>query len=166
MVGRKPKPVEQRLREGNTERTPLPEPLLIAGRPDMAEMVEPPEDLPADGKAAWREVVPVLAEVGILDRVDRLSLYSMCVFWARAIQAGKVVAKQGHLVRGAGGHIREHPSLKTERESFAAFHRVAEQFALTPVARTRLGLAELHRRTLRAEFESALGPPDLEPVEQ
>jgi len=166
MTGRKPKPVEQRIREGNPQRTPLPEPMLVAGRPPEDDpMLEVPEDMPADGKEAWNAVVPTLAEVGLLDRVDRLMLQAMCVQWARARQAGKVIAKQGHLIRGAGGHIREHPSLRTERDSYAAFSRFAEQFALSPVARTRLGLAEIHRRTLKAEFDSALGEADLQPVD-
>jgi len=166
MTGRKPKPTEQRIREGNPARSPMPEPMLVAGRPQEGDpMLEAPEDLPSDGKDAWNAVVPTLAEVGLLDRVDHLMLQAMCVQWARARQAGKVIAKQGHLIRGAGGHIREHPSLRTERESYAAFSRFAEQFALSPVARTRLGLAEIHRRTLKAEFESALGEPDLQPVD-
>jgi P27 family predicted phage terminase small subunit len=166
LSGRKPKPVEQRVREGNPQRSPLPEPMLVAGRPqDSDPMLEPPEDMPADGKEAWNQVVPTLHEVGLLDRVDRLMLQAMCMQWARARQAGKVISKQGHLIRGAGGHIREHPSLKTERDSYAAFSRFAEQFALSPVARTRLGLAEIHRRTLKAEFETAMGDPELEPID-
>jgi P27 family predicted phage terminase small subunit len=165
--GRNLKPVEQKMREGGeaVQHRAMPEPMLVAGRPGPEDMREPPETLPADGKEAWNAVVPQLADVGLLDRVDRLVLEAMCIHWARAKQAGKVIGRQGHLVRGPGGHIREHPSLRTERESFTAFMRIAEQFALTPVARTRLGLAELHRRTLKAEFEDALGEPELTPVE-
>jgi len=164
--GRAPTPAEERLREGGVvSHRPMPEPLLVAGRPSEEELLEPPEGMPSDGKVAWNAVVPQLHEVGLLDRVDRLALEAMCISWARAKQAGKVIARQGHLVRGPGGHIREHPSLRTERESYAAFMRLAEQFALTPIARTRLGLAELHRRTLKAEFEDALGEPDLQPIE-
>jgi len=157
------KPVEQRLREGNTDKAPLPEPLLIAGRPNADELA-PPEGMPADAVEAWNAVVPTLAETGLLDRVDRLALHAMCIQWARAMQAGKVIARQGHLVRGMGG-LKEHPSLRTERQSFEMFRKFAEEYALTPSARTRLGLAELHRRSLKAEFDSALGEVELEPVE-
>ena len=44
--------------------------------------------------------------------------------------------------------------------------RFAEEFGLTPVARTRLGLAELRRRrSMVDELRDSLGPPNLEPVE-
>ena len=164
MKGHPPNPVEQRIREGNPRRHPLPEPLLVSGRPEVNEL-EPPEDLPEAGKRAWNEIVPQLAEIGLLDRIDRLVLEAMCLHWARMKQAGKVISAQGHLVRGPGGSLREHPSLKTERESASAFFRLAEQYAMTPIARTRLGLAELHRRTLKAEFDTALGEPDLQPID-
>ena len=162
MTGRKPKPVEQRIREGNTEKRPITEPLLVAGRPDPGDpMLEAPEDLTSDGREAWDAIVPTLADVGLLDRVDRLALEAMCTMWARAKQSGRVVNRQGHLVRGANGVLREHPSLHTERQAFTRFLAYAEHYALTPVARTRLGLAELHRRALKDEFDTAIGVPDL-----
>ena len=49
------------------------------------------------------------------------------------------------------------PALRVERDAWQAFLRFAEQYALTPVARTRLGLAELHRRTLAEELDEQLG---------
>lgn len=166
MQGRMPTPVENRIREGNPQKRKMPEPLLVAGRVnDVENEFEPPEDMPEAGKQAWRTVVPELAAVGLLDHVDKLALEMMCIQYARMKQVGKVIARQGHLVRGAGGTLREHPSLKTEREAAGLFFRVAEQYALTPVARTRLGLAELHRRALKDEFNSALGEPDLRPID-
>jgi P27 family predicted phage terminase small subunit len=163
LPGPPPKPIEQRLREGNPAKRPLPEPVLIGGRPD--ESLEPPDDLPPDGRLAWNEVVPTLAEAGVLDRVDRLALEAMCAAWARAKQAQRLVASQGHFVRGSRGQLREHPSLRTEREATMLFLRYAEQFGLTPAARARLGLAELKRRTLKAEFDAALGLPNLKPID-
>lgn len=164
MKGNPPTPVEKRVREGNPQRRPIPEPLLVSGRPDDPNELQPPEDMPESGKQAWREIVPQLVQVGLVDRVDRLALEAMCTQWARFKQAGRVVNAQGHLVRGVSG-LREHPSLKTERDAASAFFRIAEHYGLTPIARTRLGLAELHRRQLKSEFEQALGMPDLQPVD-
>jgi len=48
-----------------------------------------------------------------------------------------------------------------EREATALFSRLGEQFALSATARARLGLAELHRRTLQAELPEAFGTPNL-----
>jgi P27 family predicted phage terminase small subunit len=164
-AGQRPTPVEQRVLEGNPRKHAIPEPLLVSGRPTLADpMVQAPEDLPAAGKDAWNAIVPQLAEVGLLDRVDRLMLEAMCLQWARAKQAGRVINAQGHLVKGAVG-LKEHPSLKTERDSMRLFAMFADQFALTPVARTRLGLAEFHRRTLQAEFEDSIGSADLQAID-
>ena len=76
-----------------------------------------------------------------------------------------MVAYEGHYTVGARGQIREHPALRIEREYMQTYLRLADQFALTPVARTRLGLAEVHRRALSAEMDDALGEPDLVPIE-
>jgi P27 family predicted phage terminase small subunit len=157
------KPVEQRLREGNVEREPLPEPLLIAGRPNADELA-PPDGMPTDAVEAWNAVVPTLAEVGLLDRVDRLALHAMCIQWARAMQAGKVINAQGHLIRGMGG-LKEHPSLATERKGIELFRKFAAEYGLTAMARTRLGLAELNRRSIQVELESSLGEVDLQEVD-
>ena len=51
--------------------------------------------------------------------------------------------------------------MKIEREAHGLYLKTAEQFGLTPMARTRLGLAELHRRSLHAEMTEALGGADI-----
>lgn len=165
MRGRRPKPVEQRIAEGNPGHRPLPEPLLVAGRLTANELAAPPDDLPADAKRLWLGDVQRIIDAGIADRVDRASLEALCVAYARAKQAGRVVSKVGLFTEGSRGQLREHPAVKIERESWTWFQRMAEQYGMTPVARTRLGQAELHRRTLAAELEDKLGDMELEPID-
>jgi P27 family predicted phage terminase small subunit len=164
MRGRKPIPVEQRHREGNASKTKLPEPLLVAGRPTFAELEEPPAHLPVEAKAFWRDSVVRLIEVGIVDRVDIPVLEQLAVQYARIRQAQRVLAVDGHYVHGSVGQLREHPAMKIEREATILFLKMAEHYALTPIARTRLGLAELHRRSLSAELKEGLGGAELRPV--
>jgi P27 family predicted phage terminase small subunit len=161
----RPKPVEQKIREGNPGQRRLPEPLLVAGRPNAGELDEPPEHLPATAKAFWRDTVARLVAVGLIDRVDVPMLEQLSVQYARIRAAQKVIAVQGMFTRGSVGQIREHPAVRIEREATRAFLALSQEFGITPVARTRLGLAELHRRTLKAEFDAALGEPDLKPVD-
>jgi P27 family predicted phage terminase small subunit len=160
--GRKPKPREQRIAEGNPGKRPLPEPVIMGGSP--REAPEPPEHLDDDGKAWWREAVPILHHVGLLDTVDTAALEMAATAYSRFRQARRVVDAQGVLTRGSTGQLREHPALKTEREAQSQYLRFAEQYALTPVARTRLGLAELHRRSLADEMDSRIGEPELTPA--
>jgi len=138
--------------------------LLVAGRPELQEFEEPPAVLREDGRELWRTEVRRLVEVGMIDRVDRPMLVQLCVQYDRICQAQRVLAKYGHYTRGSVGQLREHPALKIEREATVLFHRIAQDFAMTPTARTKLGLQELHARSIKAEMESALGPVDLRPL--
>ena len=166
MRGRKPKPVEQRRLEGGTDvsHRSNPEVMLVAGRPTH-ELDEPPDDLPVDAQEFWRDVVCRLVDVGMIDLIDEPALRMLATQYARWRQAGRVVNESGHFARGSIGQLREHPAVKIERESHGLFLKTAEQFGLTPMARTRLGLAELHRRSLHREMGQALGDDDSdEPV--
>jgi P27 family predicted phage terminase small subunit len=155
--GAKPKPVEQKIIEGNPGQRELPEILLIGGRPDQEEMSEPPEFLPRDAKDFWRDAVQKLYATGMLDLVDRAALEMLAVTYARWRQAVRVIAADGHFAMAPGGNLRVHPAIKIEREASQSFFRMAEHYGLTPVARTRLGMAELHRRSLANEIQDSLG---------
>ncbi len=161
MRGRKPKPIEQRRREGNPGKRELPDAVVIGGR---AVSLEPPAGLDEDASAFWAKAVPVLAEVGLLDVVDEGALEMLCTQYARAVQARRIIEDQGLLARGSTGQLVEHPAIATERNAAQAFLRFAEQYALTPVARTRLGLAELQRKSLAQEMEETLGKAELTPA--
>jgi P27 family predicted phage terminase small subunit len=165
MRGRKPKPVEQRHREGNPGHRDVPEAVLVGGRPRLEECSEPPEHLPAPAKEFWRFSVERLIEAGIVDLVDLPALEGLCITYARARQAGRVVERVGHFQVGTRGQTIQHPALRVEREAWRDFYSMAEHFAITPIARTRLGLANLQGKRLREEMGDALGTPDLTPIE-
>jgi P27 family predicted phage terminase small subunit len=163
--GPRPKPVEQKIREGNPGHRRLPEPILVGGRPTEEELAEPPEHLPPDAKRLWREDIATLVETGIADRVDRTALEGLCIAYARACQAGRVIASEGLFAVGSVGNLRPHPAVKIEQDAWHRFYAMAEHFALTPVARTRLGQAELGRRSLAAELGEKLGDITLQEVD-
>ena len=165
MKGRKPVPIEQRQRNGNPGQRRIPEPVLVSGRPELDEIAEPPEHLHADAKEFWRDTVTRLVEVGIVDRVDTPVLEMLATQWARVKAAGRAIDALGYMVVNRHGEVVEHPAVRVEREATKLFMTMAEHYALTPIARTRLGLAELHRRSLQAEIEQSLGAPNLRPVE-
>ena len=158
MRGRKPKPIEQRRLEGGADvsHRVTPDVMLVAGRP-ADELDVPPVDLPLDAQEYWRDTVTRLVDSGMIDLVDDAGLRMLSTQYARWRQAGRVVDVDGHFARGSLGQLREHPAVKIEREAHGLYLKTAEQFGLTPMARTRLGLAELHRRSLHAEMAQALG---------
>lgn len=67
-------------------------------------------------------------------------------------------AKVGNLVAlGSTGQLTEHPAVAIERAAAAVVLRLATEFAMTPTARARLGLAVLEGRSLQKELEEDLG---------
>lgn len=150
--GRKPKPVEQRRRDGNPGKRPLPEPVIVKGR---VGLVKP--ELPEHASELWDEIVPALEGVGIVDAIDRAMLETLCHQYQRVCEARAVIAKEGLMARGFNGQPVEHPAVRTERAAATELLRYAEHYALTPIARTRLGLAELARRTQAEELYERIG---------
>jgi P27 family predicted phage terminase small subunit len=157
--GRRPKPVEQHRRRGTDrpDRHGLT-PVLVAGRPEPGSSA--PADLFPEAAELWELIVPPLVEVGLVDRVDAFTLASMCTLGGRVLQARKALLTEPLVVKGDRGLVVS-PWLRIERDSIRAFFSMAEHFGLTPVARARLGLAELKRRTLAEELAGALGLDDL-----
>lgn len=146
--GRKPTPIEQRRAMGNPQRRPLPDIVTIGGRPDEDEFAIPPEHLPEMAQQLWRRDVQKLVALGTVDRVDYAALEAMCIFYARAMGARRIIESEGYIAVAKNGTMREHPAMKIERESWSKYLGIAEQFGLTPVSRARLGLATVTTRTL------------------
>ncbi len=85
--------------------------------------------------------------------------------YSRSLQARRVVESEGLFTQGSVGQLRPHPALQIEREATTAFWKFAGEFGLTPVARTRLAVGELHRQSLAVEFQHTLGEPILTPAD-
>lgn len=163
MKGRKPKPVEQRRHEGNPGKRPLPQPVLIEGR----AIPTPPDGAGDRYLAVWNRIVPKLWEVGLLDGIDALALDAICTTVERAYQARDILEREGLLADGAMGGQVVHPAVRIERDAWAEARRWFEHYGLTPLARTRLGLAELQRKSLARELADAMGldaPPAAKPA--
>lgn len=159
------KAVEVHLREGTFRPDRHAPPGLIAGRPRRDELNEPPAHLPEDARALWRAYVPDLVACGIVDRVDVPMLEQLCVQYSRIRAAQRVIADVGLFTRGSVGQIRAHPAVRIEAEATILFDRLAQQFGIGPLGRTRLGLAEITRRVLADELRDGLGTPNLRPVD-
>jgi len=127
--------------------------VLVAGRAAPS----PPTGLPAEARDVWDTIVPTLEKVGLLDGIDAVALEGLCVLVARARAARELVERDGIVAHTAKGVPVVHPAVRVERDAWQAFLRFAEQYALTPVARTRLGLAELQRRSLADELDVSIG---------
>lgn len=138
----------------------VPEPVRVSGRADLADLEEPPAHLGKDAAQWWSEVAPVLAEAGILERVDRYVLACAASAYGDVVRMDRVIAEYGMFAMGSVGNYVEGPWVKIRRDAMATFERFSNHLAISPVSRARLGLAHLTGRALMAEMEAELGPGD------
>ena len=157
--GRPPKPIAQRRREGNAGKRALPQEIALrdaADAPDLPAGLEPPADLAGAGLELWKEIVPTLAEAGIIHPVDRPNIQMLCVHWNEAELARAVLRTEGRYALGSMGQIVEHPALGVMRAAHAAYLKIAQEYGLTAAARARIaatisiantggGMSELER---------------------
>jgi P27 family predicted phage terminase small subunit len=163
MRGRYPVPAEIRQKQGqDVSHRPVP-PVVVAG--GKVDTLDPPTHLTEGQEEVWDEVVPHLGAVGLLDQVDTIMLEALCVNVDRARQAGAIIEKEGTYIKTKRGGWQVHPALRVERDAWEQARKLGEHFALTPVSRTRLGLALYQGKTLKAELESRLHTSsDIAPV--
>lgn len=133
VAGRKPKPTNLRLIEGNREHRPIHDDVkpvpLAPSRPDWV-----------DGKAAeiWDEYAPKLERLGILTEIDGLAFGALCVEMAEYIKMrGDATDSVQEFSTGARQVAPEitiaHKCLDKARALFA-------EFGLTPSSRARLSI--------------------------
>lgn len=142
----------------------MPETVRVSGRAELADIDEPPAHLGKDAKQWWREVAPVLAEAGILERIDRYVLACAASAYGDIVAMDRVLQAKGPFTTGSVGNIVEAPWVKVRRDAMATFERFSNHLALSPVARARLGLAHLTGRALMAEMNELIGEPDEDPA--
>ncbi len=88
-------------------------------------------------RAEWRRVVPLLAELGVLTRVDGAALEAYCSTYSKAV-AFQQLADASPLVEGLHGP-KINPAASEARKQWALVRQFAAEFGLTPSARTRVG---------------------------
>ncbi len=160
------KPLEAHLRDGTyREDRHGHAPVLIGGRPGIAELAEPPDDLDTDAAEHWHRVVPDLIRSGILDRSDLPALMLLCETWSDIRKQRRVLNKQGQFALGSTGQLVGHPAVRMLRDAVAQYNALASAFGLDPLARTRLAVEGLHGLSLASDMADALGTPNLQPVD-
>jgi P27 family predicted phage terminase small subunit len=135
--GRKPKPTELKILEGNPGRHPLnaAEPRPQCGPPDC------PSQLDGPAKTEWRRLAQELADLGILTRIDRAVLAAYCVAWSRWARAQRKLSKQGELLKSEGGAEYQNPWLSIANRAMEQCVKIASELGMTPTSRSRVPAA-------------------------
>ncbi len=134
MRGRKPMATVTRLVTGNPGRRPLNE---REAKP-RSVIPDPPELLQGAALAEWLRVTPLLAEVGLIAKLDRAVLAGYCQAWGRWVDAEGELAKTGLIVRAPNGFPMQSPYLPIVNRALDQVRQMAEQIGLSGSARSRI----------------------------
>jgi P27 family predicted phage terminase small subunit len=120
--------------EGNPGRRPIPTPPRPQSRAPKC-----PTWLDVEAKAEWHRVAPDLERMHLLSGIDRASLAVYCSAVAEFEQASAVLRKNGRTFETPNGFLQARPEVAMMHRAAMLIRMFAEQFGLTPSARTRLG---------------------------
>lgn len=139
--GRKPKPTVLKVLSGNPGKRPLNE---KEPKPDIMEPRKPYGVMPKRALKIWNELAPQLLELGVLTVIDGPAFALLCIHWAIAIEASKLVREaeeelgQGIITEDDRGRERKHRALQVLRDATREFKSLGAEFGLTPSSRSRL----------------------------
>jgi P27 family predicted phage terminase small subunit len=131
--GRPPKPIEQHRADGTFRKDRhAPAVVLFPGQDDAAPAarvkLKPPKSLKGAALEWWKEHVPGLEQLGMLQQID-VSVLEMLAetyaIWKDALKA-----------------LKKYPMLRenqiAERDAKLSYHKLAVEFGFTPTSRARL----------------------------
>jgi P27 family predicted phage terminase small subunit len=108
----------------------------------ITDAPDPPEWLPAPGKAEWRRIMPTLIRRGTLTVADMAQVESYCHAVGLMREAQEQVAAEGGTIQAGNGRLIRHPALQTVKDYMIESRRLATELGLTPNSRERLGSRE------------------------
>lgn len=144
MAGRRPKPTAVKRAAGNPGKRPLndrePQP--------RAELPRCPAWLKGEARREWRRMAKELHEIGVLTTIDRAALAGYCVAYGRWMEAEKIVAEKGAVLKTTAGNLIQNPYLAVANKAWEHMMKAAVEFGLTPSSRSRVKVVEVKEATL------------------
>lgn len=138
-AGRKPKPSNLKLLEGNRGRRPLPE------NEPKPQPIAPkcPTWLHKDAKKEWKRIAPQLENLGLLTQVDMATLAGYCESWAQYKRSIEFIHKHGEVYPiktedGTVKYLQQVPQVGIANKALLNIKAIAAEFGLTPSARGRI----------------------------
>lgn len=136
--GPQPKPTALKLLEGTRKsRINDAEPI-----PPATGIPEPPEWLGELGMETWRKLAPGLHARGVLTEWDLDAFAVLCQAVASHRQASELLNRSSVLIQGDRGLVKN-PALQIARDSAQVIRAFAQEFGLTPSARSGLRVEEV-----------------------
>lgn len=141
MRGRPPTPAHLKLITGNPGNRPIDLGVVV---PDDMGLPDCPDHLDAVAQAEWARIVPDLAAIGVLTKIDRTALAMYCGAYSLWVEASLELAKAR--IEGGGGLVKRTPNgfealnywLVISNKAQEQLKSYLVEFGMTPVARARV----------------------------
>ena len=132
--GRKPKPTELRIVEGNRAHRPLPKPVKTA------PLLPPcPQWLSPIAKTEWKRAAPLLHKLGLLAREDMAAFAGYCENYAVVTQCANYIKRKGGYAKYlCGKNSQTVPHLVAMNRAWQNLRAFCAEFGLSPSARGRM----------------------------
>ncbi len=160
--GRRPQPTALTVLRGNPSRKKLNE---NEPRPPAGDIAKPGRLSPG-AVVAWEELAPVCLAMGTLTTADVSAFATLCELRATLDLTMVEKGREGFsafllttMVDSAGNehqNIKEHPSIRLERNTAAALRPYYEKFGLEPVARARISVSKVKAEEPVSKWAGAL----------
>jgi P27 family predicted phage terminase small subunit len=89
-------------------------------------------------KKRWNEVASQMSDAGLLSFLDEYALEQYCSIYARWAEAQKDLAKNGIIIKGSRGGVKENPWLAISEKCERSMRAYLDRFGLTPASRAKL----------------------------
>jgi P27 family predicted phage terminase small subunit len=105
----------------------------------------PPPGISAEVRAVWDAVVAELDVMGLAHSADSDSLHCYCEAVAMHRKASAILAKSPMLVKSRYDTWMKNPALQVQRDAAHVIRAFAQEFGLTPSARSTIRAGEAGR---------------------
>lgn len=128
-----PKPTVLRLLDGDkANRFNDKEPVALSVPPACPEQASP------EVRAIWDYTVEHLVFMGLAKAADRDALFCYCEAVVNHRKASAILAQSPVLIKGVMGGLVRNPALAVQRDAAFTIRTYAQEFGLTPSARSRV----------------------------
>ena len=150
--GRKPKPTGIKQLEGNPGKRKLNEHESTPEKkaPSCPKWLEP------EARKEWKRLAKKMEQMGILTEVDMAAFAGYCQAYARWKDAEEFISQHGTIVKTPSGYWQQIPQVSIAQTYLKIMNKTAEQFGLTPSARSRIIADSVGKRNAD-EMDDLLG---------
>lgn len=135
-MGRKPKPTNLKILEGNPGKRPLPE-----NEPKPAPILpDPPTFLDAEAKKFWNEYGHKLHRLGLMTEIDGPAFAAVCQRYSLWVRCEKRLKSKGLIMKTETGYEQQRPEVSIAKNALADVKAFLTEFGMTPASRSKIDL--------------------------